>query len=390
MTHKHDFESLVKSAGIPTTEDEFKTAWETEAAAQGSVFSNKGQYSPLWRIITRLITLPALWIVQLLVNEILPQTFVKTATGIFLDILAWAFGVERKAAAKTQGIVRFTRSDTVGTLDVPVGTLIQSPPINGVTFTLVTMSAATFVDGNATLDVPVEAQEPGAAFNLAPGYYAILPMPVPGVATASNPADWITRAGSDVETDDELRSRVRNQFSATNQWHTDAVYRSIIAEFPGVSVDNIFFEHNAPRGPGTANAYVMFETGNPDGPFIASIQASITDAGNHGHGDDLLVFAVPEVQHNISATYWTVPNLSLEQKAQLHTDIGNFIRAAFRQNTQYSPTKTRPYTRFSFSRLAQELHAQFPSLYSLDFVQADLTPGLNIPRLQTLTLTEGS
>lgn len=387
-THQQDFEQLVKNAGVPTTADEFRAEWETEVADQGSAFTNNSDYSPFWRVVTALVTAPAVWLVQMLVTQVLPQSFLKTASNVFLELLAWGYNIERKGAVKTLGNVRFTRASTIGTLEVPAGTLIQTAPINGNVYQVVTTAAVTFANGYNTVMAPVEAAAEGAAYNLAAGYYAILPTPISGVVSVTNLADWITTLGADEESDDDLRARVRNQFSAINQWHTDAVYRSIIASFPGVSVSNVYFQHNAPRGPGTANAYVMFDIGDPDPAFIASIQAEITDNGNHGHGDDLVVYAMPETLHTLTVQYWIVPNMSSTERTQLNADIEQFIRAAFRENTDYSPTKTYPFSRFSLSRLAQELHSQFPKLASVDFTQDDVVSGLAIPRLQTLTVTE--
>lgn len=387
-TNQQDFEQLVKDAGVPTTTDEFRAKWEIEVAAQGSAFTNNSDYSPFWRLVTALVTAPAVWLVQMLVTNLLPQSFLKTATSTFLELLAWGYNVERKQPVKTLGNVRFTRASTIGTLEVPAGTIIQTAPINGNVYQVITTATVTFANGSSTVTAPVEAAATGAAYNLATGYYAILPTPISGVVSVTNLADWITTPGADAETDDDMRARVRNQFSAINQWHTDAVYRSIIASFPGVSVNNVYFQHNAPRGPGTANAYVMFEIGNPDSTFIASIQAEITDNGNHGHGDDLVVYAMPETQHTLTVQYWIVPNMSTAERTQLNTDITQFIRAAFRENTNYAPTKTFPFARFSLSRLAQELHSQFPKLASVDFTQDDIVSGLAIPRLQTLTVTE--
>jgi len=381
-----DFKKLVADAGIPTTEDELKAEWQAEVDASG--YTNTSEYSPLWRLITNLVTTPVLWLINLIIEQVLPQAFAKTATGTFLDILAWGVNLERKQAAKAVGRLQFTRTDTAGTLAIPLGTVVQTAAINGNIYSLVTTEAKSFADGEANLLVSVEATEAGAAYNLAAGYYSILPTPIAGVTAVTNLADWLLTPGADTESDDELRLRIRNQFSAVNQWHTDAVYRSIISSFDGVHPDNVYFEHGAPRGPGSANAYILFDIGTPDASFIASVQSEITDNGNHGHGDDLQVFAMAETLHDISLDYWEVENLTAAESTQLATDIEQFVRAAFRENLDYSPTRTAPYQRFSFSRLGQELHREFPSIESLSFANADLVPALEIPRINSLTVTK--
>ncbi|TMU79243.1 hypothetical protein FGA82_13850, partial [Pseudomonas fluorescens] len=51
----------------------------------------------------------------------------------------------------------------------------------------------------------------------------------------------------------------------------------------------------------------------------------------------------------------------------------------------YQPTLTYPQSRFSFSRLAEELHQQFADIASLRFAPGvDVVSGLNIPRLTSV------
>lgn len=381
-----DFKQALSDAGIPTTDAELRQAWEAEVAAQGAKVSNTSAYSPFWRVVTALVTKPVLWLLEFVAGTVLPNFFVQTAGGAWLDMLAWAVNVQRKGSTKAQGVLLFTRTASTGALEVPVGTLVQSPPINGHTYQLVTTQAAEFEDGQQQLEIPAEAVATGSGYNLAPGYYAILPTPVPGIAQVVNPVDWLQSPGADPEPDDELRLRTRNQFSAVNQWHTDSVYRAMIAAFPGVRPDGVYFEHGAPRGPGSANAYVLFEAGVPAGEYLVQINAHIRDLGNHGHGDDLQVMVMPETLHDISVEIWPRSTLTEQQRAVLEDEVALFIRAAFRESTprDYQPSQPYPQSRFSFSRLGEELHKQFPGLESLKFAGDDIVSELNVPRIQTL------
>ena len=381
-----DFKQALADAGIPTTEAALKAAWEAEVVAQGSKLANTSAYSPFWRVITALVTKPVLWILTFVTGTVLPNFFLKTATSTWLDMLAWAVNVERKAPTKAIGSLLFSRATTVGSFEIPIGTRVQSASINGNVYELVTTAVGSFVEGESQVSIPVIAIDAGSGFNLAPGYYAVLPVPVPGVVQVVNLDGWLATPGSDAELDDDLRLRARNQFSAVNQWHTDAVYRALIAAFPGVSANGVYFEHGAPRGPGSANAYVLFEADAPADTYLQQINARIMDEGNHGHGDSLLVLVMPETLHNVSLQVWPVANLTDAQRAKLKADIALFIRAAFRESTgsDYAPTLTWPQSRFSFSRLVEELHEQFPSVESMKFGNDDIISALAIPRLQSL------
>jgi hypothetical protein len=72
-----------------------------------------------------------------------------------------------------------------------------------------------------------------------------------------------------------------------------------------------------------------------------------------------------------------------ERWPKLKADIELFIRAAFRESSEndYQPTLTHPQSRFSFSRLGEELHQQFPGIDSLAFDNDDIISELTIPRL---------
>ena len=384
-----DFKQALTDAGIPTTEAGLRKAWESEVATQGSKLSNTSAYSPFWRLITALVTKPVMWLISFISDTVLPNFFVKTAGDTWLDMLAWAVNVERKGATKAKGVILFTRIAAGGTLELPAGIVVQSSAINGHIYQLVTTTPATFADGLLQLEVPVEAQEVGSGYNLAPGYYAILPVPLAGIAQVVNADGWLIAPGADPEPDEQLRLRVRNQFSAVNQWHTDAVYRAMISAFPGVRPDGVYFLHGAPRGPGSANAYVLFDADVPAATYLEQINAHIRDQGNHGHGDDLVVMVMPETQHAIRLTLWPRALIGNDKRDSLRDEVALFVRAAFRESTltDYQPTLTYPQSRFSFSRLGEELHQQFPGIESLHFDNADIVSELSIPRINSLVVT---
>ena len=384
-----DFKQALTDAGIPITEAGLRKAWESEVATQGSKLSNTSAYSPFWRLITALVTKPVMWLISFISDTVLPNFFVKTASNAWLDTLAWAVNVERKGATKAKGVILFTRIAAGGTLELPAGIVVQSSAINGHIYQLVTTTPATFADGLLQLEVPVEAQEVGSGYNLAPGYYAILPVPLAGIAQVVNADGWLIAPGADPEPDEQLRLRVRNQFSAVNQWHTDAVYRAMISAFPGVRPDGVYFLHGAPRGPGSANAYVLFDADVPAATYLEQINAHIRDQGNHGHGDDLVVMVMPETQHAIRLTLWPRALIGNDKRDSLRDEVALFVRAAFRESTvtDYQPTLTYPQSRFSFSRLGEELHQQFPGIESLHFDNADIVSELSIPRINSLVVT---
>jgi len=316
--------------------------------------------------------------------QLLPNMFLKTAKGVFLELFGWAVNLPRKTAEKAEGILIFSRALTASEVIIPAGTIVQSPVINGNVYHMVTTQSATLLDGVASITVPCVAAEVGAGYNLPAGFYGVLPVPLAGIDSVTNPANWLENAGADEEKDDDYRLRIRNQFTAGNQFHTDAVYTKIITSFANINTRNVFFEHNAPRGPGTANAYILMDVGQPSPQLLADIESHVMTDGNHGHGDDLRVFAMPETSHDLIVTITPVPNLTPEEKQALKDAVQGAVAAAFRQNNQFLISVTQPWSEFSFSRLAGELHALFPDLYLVRFNLASIVNQLSVARLSSL------
>lgn len=382
-----DYEKILADNGMPVTEEQARAEFEAIVQSEGLI-TNTSRMSPFWRLITAIVTRPVMWLKDALVNVVMKNLFLATAEGFFLDIFAWAVNLTRKEATPASGVIRFIKSDISRPVTVPADTLIQTERINGVIYTLKTRQATLIPEGIAGMSVDVIAEDSGAGFNLAPGYYRILPVAVDGIDAVENEENWLTVPGADEESDNELRDRVRNQFNLAGAYHTDAVYRGLIAGVAGISADRIYFLHDAPRGPGTANAYIMLDAGIASEPFIDSVNNFITDEGHHGHGDDLRCFAMPETHHDLTVTLWlyAAMNLNEEEIQLLKHNSGNLIRCAFRENSDYDVQKTWPYSRFSMSRLGEELHLHFPAIESVAFSLPDIISDLDIPRLNQLTI----
>lgn len=387
MTEKPqvDFEAVVKQSGMPVSSDELRTRFNAIVAEEG-IITNTSRMSPFWRLVTAIVTTPVLWLKDALINAVLANMFVATASGSLLRLLAWAVNVTAKPASAAQGVVRFYKTDAAAVVTVKAGTVIQTERINGVIYVVVTTADFTLSADKASALIPVQASATGGAYNLAPGYYRILPVAVDGISHAVNEEDWLTTPGADEESDDELRERCRNQFNLVGNYHTDAVYRSMIASVAGLSIDRVFFEHDAPRGPGTANAYLLLDTGVTSEPFISAVNDHITTQGHHGHGDDMQCFAMPETLHDLTVTVYVknLANVGDDDRAALRTGVENMVRCAFRENANYDVNKTWPFARFSFSRLAQEVHQTFSLADSLVFSLPDIVSDLSVPRLKSL------
>ncbi|MDP5145998.1 baseplate J/gp47 family protein [Shewanella sp. ULN5] len=388
-----NFKKIVENAGIPTTEDGWKALFKQDVEAEGGIIANDSPYSPFWRLITAIVSKPATWIVnKVLIEKILPNLFLLTATDDeFIEAKAWEHDLTRKAKEFTQGKIRFERAANTGpSLLIPAKTVVQTDAINGVVYRVLTLADAILQQDSASVLVPIKAEAAGAAYNLGANYYHILPESVTGIDSATNDADWIDVLGADAESNEDLKLRTRNAFTAAAPWHIDAVYRAMLTERAGLDADNIFFEHDAPRGPGTANAFILLDTGEPSSELINDLNEYVMQKGFHGHGDDLQVMSMPAVITNIGVTVYPQPTLLPDEVSALLAGIEDFIRCAFRENSNYNATRTEPASRFSFSRLGQELHKEFAGIESLNWHQIDITSGNDVPRIDVLTIENGN
>lgn len=384
-----DFKTLLVEQGLPTEEAEIKQHFEDLTAEEGLI-TNTSKMSPFWRLITAIAVTPVKWLTDMLIYGVLPNLFVKTATGKWLQMHAWSVGLDFKEATKAQGVIEFTKQSAVTPVTIKKGTMIQTERINDTIFRVIVVEDTFIPQGIVSALVPVEAELAGSSYNLAGGYYRILPEAVQGIANVVNKNDWLTTPGADKESDEELRQRYKVQFNSVGQHHIDSVYKSMIARVAGLSVDRIYFKYNAPRGPGSANAYLLLDTGIISQPFIDKVNNYITNLGNHGHGDDLVCFAMPETQHTLSCKIYFEPNQGIQdtKKQLILKQVEQMIRCAWRENNNFDVHKTYPFSRFSWSRLGEEIHKKIPSIKSIVWGQNDVISDLDIPRIRKLIVSE--
>lgn len=384
-----NFEKLLADQGMPMTSEAVVAQLEADVVAANSIISNNSAMSPFWRLFSACVVTPVLWLIKtLLANHVLPAMFAATATKRYLELKAWDVGITRKAAVKTQGSIIFTKQDSTAPIVVEAGTVVQTNNTLGAVYKMAVLQSTVIPAGTLSANILCEALTAGAGHNLPAGVFNILPDAVPGIDAVTNGANWITRAGADTETDDALALRIRDQFASVGNYHIDAVYRAAIASFAGIRSDLLFFEHNAPRGPGTANCFVMMDVGETPQSLIDTINDYVSNQGYRGHGDDLLAIAMPSVTTDLELEFWHRSNLSADEVTALRAGIEARVRAAFRESDLYQDiTRTQPRSVFAFSKLTQELHTALPDLKSIRWANADLENGLALPRIQSLTIT---
>lgn len=384
---KQFFKDQAKEAGIPMDEESFKQKFEAMADDNNLDIRNESSFSPFWKFLRAVAIAPAMWLVNFVVREVMPNMFVKTAIGMFLDLLGWMYGIDRKQATKLKGLIKFSRDSIGSTLEIAAGTWIQTARINGVVYRVRVTESTSFGANDYHVSVPVEAESTGAAYNLANGYFIVLPVPITGVSSVTNEDGWITFPGADEELDDDYRLRIRGSFTTVSDHHVNSVYKSIIAAQTGFKHDRIFIDHTqAPRGAGSSDAYVLFDAEVPSQQYLDKVNSYIRDAGHHGHGDDIQVKAFPEENHNLNGTLWVAKGTPQEEKNRVQQKAEQVIRCVFRENLEFNVEQTQPFSRFSFSQLSDDIKKYLPNTKSIQWQQDDFIVQRAIARLGTLSL----
>lgn len=133
---------------------------------------------------------------------------IDTAVGDDLDLRAAEIQpsvLVRRAATKATGAVTFSRPGTIGTVAIPAGTVVKTA--DGKAFQT-TSSGSIGAGDTSSLPVAAVAVEAGAAGNVAPGTVVRFDAKPAGVSSVSNLVSFAN--GTDKETDDEFRARIRS------------------------------------------------------------------------------------------------------------------------------------------------------------------------------------
>ena len=377
-----NFKTMMQNAGLPMDEQTAKAQWKLQLKEQNIQVANNSPFSPFWRTVEALITKPLVQLLNWIAQQFMPELFIMTASRTALiERHGPARNVFIQTGVKAQGVLTFTRANTVGEVTIKAGTQIASDILGDKIYYLITLQDVYFADGQSTAYGQAESEKEGSAYNLPENTYQYFVEQKEDL-TVTNASDWLIKPGSDEESTEHYRLRIRNVFGTAARWHINAVYKQIISSF-AVPIDNIELEVNAPRGPGTANAYIYLEIGEVPNALLSAINQHIRNAGHHGLGDDFMVYAIA------TTGFDTTVNYKLHQQSDnIKKELTTFIEAAFRKNAAYTPTRVAHKSTFSISQLIAECHEQFSELKSIKFDIDDITAGNWLPVLTSLTVNE--
>ncbi len=270
-----------------------------------------------------------------LLLSVLPQIYLHSATGGWLDLKAADRGVYRKPAQKTIGNVVFSRTNTAGNIVIPAGAEVATQPdIKGVELRYLVQSETVLADGQASVTVAVEAETEGDIYNVGAGLINKMITYIAGIDSVSNAADWIIQEGADVEDDESLRQRALAKLEQMAGGSNDAAYISWAKEITGVA--DVRIDSQQPRGEGTVDIIIIGTAGIPTQALIDEVQAHINT--KKSAIADVLVLAPTAVPVDITATVYVHPEYG--DLAQIEAEENSVLDIMFKYgDTEYPEIK---------------------------------------------------
>lgn len=239
----------------PRTRDEIRQDLLEELARQGFPLTDfvPGSVARHVAVETPALGLEDLWRT---VAAIARGGYLSTAEGPWLDLLAEEFfALRRQPAVFARGRVRLTAAQGFGPYTIDPGGLWVGTP-DGLRYQNIT--GGTLPQGG-TLDLEVQAEHPGARYNVPTGAITVLHTPLPGVSV-TNPPDWLLVAGADEEGDEALRTRCRSRWAELGGGATRHAYE-FWARTAHPSVQQVRVLDDHPRGQGTVDVVIWGEGG---------------------------------------------------------------------------------------------------------------------------------
>ncbi len=191
------------------------------------------------------------------------QCFPQSAQGTYLEQHAALRGLERRAAARAEGVIRFlTDMPAEGELAIPAGTVCMTADL----IRFETVEEAALPAGAREADVRARAAEPGAAGNVAAETVVAMSVAPVGISRCTNPAAF--SGGTDREKDEDLRERVLETFRRMPNGANAAFYEQGALSFEEVAAAAVLPRS---RGVGTVDIVVSTRQGVPEEGLLKAL-----------------------------------------------------------------------------------------------------------------------
>jgi len=225
------------------------------------------------------------------------MNFLYYAKGDYLDHLGYLLGVYRLPAQPARTTLKFEIGEPLTfPVAIPKGTRVTP---DGKLF-FATLSEARIEPGKVSVEVEAECMEPGTVGNgFLPGQINKLVDPVPYITKVENTS--VSFGGSDVESDDHFRERIR----LAPETFSNAGSREAYIYWIKSTDPNIVDAEVWSPSPGVVKATFLMKGGElPSEDMLSKVQEFVSDEKRRPLTDFFQVQMPEVVSYEIKLTYW--------------------------------------------------------------------------------------
>jgi len=256
------------------------------------------------------------------------QLYIRARVGFGIELKEipfYAFNFSRESAQQASGNVKFTRSGTSGTTDIPINTLVSTT--DGTQFE--TTAAGQITPGNSeSADIPILAVEGGTDGNVPAATITVLVTPITDVISVTNDAS--TTGGQNEESEEEYLQRFREFIEGLGDSNISGLV-SGAKSVSGVRSASVI-EHFPPSSSYNATVYIDDGAGNASQALIDAVELVLigdgtsVNPGKKAGGINIQVLAPTKVTINVTVEITGDGTVSEESMEYLTTQaIENYV-----------------------------------------------------------------
>lgn len=249
------------------------------------------------------------------------MSFLKYASGAYLDNLAAMRGVQRLQATAATTTLKFTiETPLQSAVAIPAGTRAT----NGNDVFFATDDYTEIKPGATEVSISATCTEEGSlGNNFAEGEINVLVTALPYVTSVENTV--LTFGGSDIESDDDLRERA---FEKPNSYSTAGpigAYKYFVGQVDP-SISDVIVRSDSP---GEVQILFITDSGMPSSALIDKVKSALEDRAVRPLTDKIVVKAPTTKAYNIDLKYF----ISSSEKASVSAIQTNINAAITVYNT---------------------------------------------------------
>ncbi|GAA6428438.1 baseplate J/gp47 family protein [Dielma fastidiosa] len=230
-----------------------------------------------------------------LLRSVINNGFVTHADEDWIEVKALDYGMQRKLAKKTEGLITLERAFGKSSLKIPKNTVFKTAiDINNEELRYFSVKDVVLPEEVLKIEVPIIAEKEGSRYNVPAGLIS-KSLTYINVDTIQNQENWITVEGSDLEDVEAFRLRVKNAWEEQATLTTAGKYKKAAEAVQGVLFASINDQH--PRGQGTVDIIITSTKGDATQQLLDDVKMAITPI--IGAYDDVLVKSSVNVQQDI-------------------------------------------------------------------------------------------